>query len=78
MEFVQRMLDAGKDHFFLLGPRGNIGGFTRFLQAMSFSQASVLNLANVSREVQVSRKTVEGIKPRGWPIVSSQSNSLSG
>jgi len=38
----------------------NIGGFTRFLQAMSFSQASVLNLANVSREVQVSRKTVEG------------------
>ena len=38
----------------------NIGGFTRFLQAMSFSQAAVLNLANVSREVQVSRKTVEG------------------
>jgi predicted AAA+ superfamily ATPase len=38
----------------------NIGGFTRFLRAMSFSQASVLNLANVSREVQVSRKTVEG------------------
>lgn len=38
----------------------NIGSFTRFLQAMSFSQAAVLNLANVSREVQVSRKTVEG------------------
>ena len=38
----------------------NIGSFTRFIQAMSFSQAAVLNLANVSREVQVSRKTVEG------------------
>jgi uncharacterized protein len=38
----------------------NIGNFARFLQAMSFSQAAVLNLANVSREVQGSRKTVEG------------------
>jgi predicted AAA+ superfamily ATPase len=38
----------------------NIGAFARFLQAMSFSHASVLNLANVSREAQVSRKTVEG------------------
>jgi hypothetical protein len=32
----------------------------RFLQATSFSRAAVLNLANVSRETQVSRKTVEG------------------
>jgi uncharacterized protein len=38
----------------------NIGAFARFLQAMSFSHAAVLNLANISREVQVSRKTVEG------------------
>ena len=38
----------------------NVGGFARFLEAMSFSHASVLNLANVSRDVQVSRKTVEG------------------
>ncbi|MGO8854669.1 MAG: ATP-binding protein [Steroidobacteraceae bacterium] len=38
----------------------NIGAFARFLQAMSFSHATVLNLANVSREAQVSRKTVEG------------------
>jgi predicted AAA+ superfamily ATPase len=38
----------------------NIGAFARFMQAMSFSHASVLNLANVSREAQVSRKTVEG------------------
>jgi uncharacterized protein len=38
----------------------NIGAFARFLQAMSFSHAAVLNLANVSRDAQVSRKTVEG------------------
>jgi len=38
----------------------NIGNFAKFLQAMSFSQAAVLNLVNVSREVQGSRKTVEG------------------
>ena len=38
----------------------NIGAFARFLQAMSFSHAAVLNLANVSREAQVSRKTIEG------------------
>lgn len=38
----------------------NIGAFARFLQAMSFAHAAVLNLSNVSREAQVSRKTVEG------------------
>jgi predicted AAA+ superfamily ATPase len=38
----------------------NAGSFARFLEAMSFSHASVLNLSNVSRECQVSRKTVEG------------------
>ncbi len=38
----------------------NIGAFARFLQAMSFTHGSVLNLTNVSREAQVSRKTVEG------------------
>lgn len=38
----------------------NIGGFSRFLEAISFSQAAVLNLANVARECHVNRKTVEG------------------
>jgi predicted AAA+ superfamily ATPase len=38
----------------------DIGGFSRFLEAISFSQASVLNVAEVSRECEVSRKTVEG------------------
>mgnify|MGYP002395866651 CR=1 FL=1 len=38
----------------------NIGNFSRFLEAISFSQAAVLNLANVARECHVNRKTVEG------------------
>ena len=38
----------------------DLGGFHRFLEALSFSQASILNLAEVARECQVSRKTVEG------------------
>jgi len=38
----------------------NVGSFARFLEAMSFAHASVLNLAAVSRDSQVSRKTAEG------------------
>jgi len=38
----------------------NVGSFGRFLEAMSFAHAAVLNLASVSRECQVSRKTAEG------------------
>jgi uncharacterized protein len=38
----------------------NVGSFARFLDAMSFAHASVLNLAAVSRDSQVSRKTAEG------------------
>lgn len=38
----------------------NVGSFARFLEVVSFSHASVLNIANVARETQVSRKTVEG------------------
>lgn len=36
----------------------NVGGFARFLEAISFSHATVLNVANVARECQVGRKTV--------------------
>lgn len=36
----------------------NIGAFTRFLEAISFSHGTVLNVANVARESQVERKTV--------------------
>ena len=38
----------------------NIGNFYRFLEAISFSHASVLTVANVARECEVERKTVEG------------------
>lgn len=38
----------------------NLGNFFRFLAAISFSHASVLNVSNVARECGVERKTVEG------------------
>ena len=38
----------------------NIGNFSRFLEAMSFSHASLLNISNVARECEVERKVVEG------------------
>lgn len=37
----------------------NIGNFSRFLEAVSFSHASVLNLSQVGRDCQVERKVVE-------------------
>jgi uncharacterized protein len=37
-----------------------VGDFARFLEVVSFSQAAVLNVSEVARECQVSRKTVEG------------------
>lgn len=36
----------------------NAGAFARFLEAISFSYAAVLNVANVARECQIERKTV--------------------
>ena len=36
----------------------NVGAFARFLEVISFSHASVINLANVARESQIERKTV--------------------
>ena len=38
----------------------NIGNFTRFLEAISFSHGSLLSISDVARECEVSRKTVEG------------------
>jgi predicted AAA+ superfamily ATPase len=38
----------------------NIGNFARFLEAISFSHASLLNVSNVARESQVEQKTAEG------------------
>lgn len=38
---------------------GQLGAFSRFLEAASFSQGSVLNVSAVSRECTVERKVVE-------------------
>jgi predicted AAA+ superfamily ATPase len=38
----------------------NLGAFSRFLEAASFSHGAVLNVANVARECRVERKVVEG------------------
>lgn len=38
----------------------NISGFTRFLEAVSFSHGSVLSVTEIARECAVERKTVEG------------------
>lgn len=38
----------------------NIGNFSRFLETVSFSHGSILNMSNVARECQIERKVVEG------------------
>jgi predicted AAA+ superfamily ATPase len=38
----------------------NLGDFARFLEVISFSHATVLNVSNVARECEISRKTIEG------------------
>lgn len=38
----------------------NIGHFARFIEVVSFSQGSILNISNIARECGVSRKLVEG------------------
>ena len=38
----------------------DIGDFSRFLEAISFSHSQALNLANVARECEVERRTVAG------------------
>jgi len=38
----------------------SIGNFTRFLETVSYSHGSILNISNVARECQVERKVVEG------------------
>jgi predicted AAA+ superfamily ATPase len=38
----------------------NVGGFARFLEAISFSHGGLLNVASVARECQAERRTVAG------------------
>lgn len=64
-EEPQSILDAYnglylRDEVQMEGLVRNVGAFNRFLEAMSFAHAAVLNLAAVSRECHVSRKTAEG------------------
>ena len=37
----------------------NLESFSRFLEIMSFSHGSILNITNISRECEIKRKTVE-------------------
>jgi len=38
----------------------NVGNFSRFLEAISFSHASTLNISNIARECEIERKVVTG------------------
>jgi len=49
-----------KEEVLMEGLVRNIGAFSRFLESISFSHASVLNISDVARDCQVGRKTVEG------------------
>ncbi len=49
-----------REEVFQEGLVRNMAGFSRFLEAVSFSHSQVLNLAHVARESQVERKSVEG------------------
>jgi len=49
-----------REEVFQEGLVRNMAGFSRFLEAVSFSHGQVLNLAHVAREAQVERKSVEG------------------
>lgn len=49
-----------REEVMMEGLTRNIGGFSRFLEAVSFSHGSVMNITNISRDCQVERKTVEG------------------
>ncbi len=49
-----------REEIFNEGLTRNIENFARFLEAISFSHSSLLNISNISRECSVPRKTVEG------------------
>jgi len=38
----------------------NIGNFARFLEVISFSHGSILNISNIARESEIERKTIKG------------------
>jgi len=48
-----------REEVMMEGLTRNIGNFSRFLESISFSHSCQINLANISRECQIERKTVE-------------------
>lgn len=48
-----------REEVMMEGLTRNIGNFTRFLEAISFSQGSILNITNIARDCQIERKTIE-------------------
>jgi predicted AAA+ superfamily ATPase len=48
-----------KEEVMMEGLTRKIGNFNRFLEAASFSHATVLNITNIARECEVHRKVVE-------------------
>lgn len=61
METLQAYVDLYiREEVQMEGLTRNIGNFTRFLEAISFSHGAVLNISNVARECEIERKVVEG------------------
>lgn len=48
-----------REEVMMEGLTRNIGNFSRFLEAVSFSHGSQVNVSNIARECQIERKTVE-------------------
>jgi len=61
MDTLQAYIDLYlREEVQMEGLTRNVGNFTRFLEAVSFSHGSILNVSNVARECGVERKVVEG------------------
>ncbi len=48
-----------REEVMMEGLTRNIGNFSRFLESVSFSHGSQLNISNIARDCQIERKTVE-------------------
>jgi predicted AAA+ superfamily ATPase len=60
-ETLQAYIDLYiREEVYAEGLTRNIGNFSRFLEAVSFSHGSILNISSVARDCEVGRKTVEG------------------
>jgi predicted AAA+ superfamily ATPase len=61
MDTLQAYIDLYlREEVQMEGLTRNVGNFSRFLEAVSFSHGSILNVSNVARECGVERKVVEG------------------